>query len=147
VIDFLLLFFANMVGDSLGGSFHQRLQRASDRRRPVADGVRSSIRALEGRVLNIGTEWSMGTSELSPRHVKFIPKVGIVGNREIDIVDLKALAPVEDQLDLNEFAYFLITTPKGHLHWGVPRIHADAVIAVVLSEAPNSELPLGAHES
>jgi hypothetical protein len=53
--------------------------------------VRCAIRAVNGRVPNIGTEWSTGIGEVSRGHLRFVPSIGIVGDREIDVMHLRLI--------------------------------------------------------
>lgn len=93
--------------------------------------VRSGLRAVHGRVLDIGTEWSTGRCEITPRHLRFIPRMGIVGNRDIDVL---AVARSKEDfervviLDSRPTTTLLITTTAGDLYWQVPsRVVKDAI--------------------
>ncbi|MBG6054906.1 hypothetical protein IWX81_001317 [Salinibacterium sp. CAN_S4] len=106
--------------------------RAADRRLLAQDKVRCGIRASDGRVLNIGTEWSTGVCEISPGHLRFVPSVGIVGDREIDVIDVRMTQerPHEQMvMPWGESADLVITTKAGELHWKIPEHIANEVIA------------------
>jgi hypothetical protein len=50
--------------------------------------VRCGIRAVKGRVANIGTEWSYGDAAVSPGHITFTPTMGVVGVRELEGIEI-----------------------------------------------------------
>jgi hypothetical protein len=87
------------------------------------------IRAVSGRVLNIPTEWSSGVCTLSPGHLAFVPSTGIVGSRDIEVLELcesdsTEFAPYS--LEFGPAANFIVTTSQGELLWMVPkRLGAD----------------------
>lgn len=106
----------------------------SDRRLLAEDKVRCGIRASEGRVLNIGTEWSTGSCEFGPGHLRFLPSMGIVGEREIEVISLRLMdgRPYEEVVaPWGESTYLVITTEAGDLDWVLPEHIADEVIARV----------------
>ena len=106
--------------------------RSTDRRLIGEGKVRSGIRASEGRVLNIGTEWSTGICEISPGHLRFVPSMGIVGDREIEVISLRLtqVRPYDEVVvPWGESTDLVITTESGELYWVVPEHIADEVIA------------------
>lgn len=143
-----LLFFllAPIPFDWAGLSIVGAAERRTDRRL-LGDGkVRCAIRAVEGRVLNIGTEVSGGTATLSPGRIHFEPRVGIVGDRRIDVVRIVP-APaggVSYGLAGGPARAFIVTVAKGDLLWIVPAAIADDVVALVRPvglDAPSERPP------
>ncbi|MCU1409646.1 MAG: hypothetical protein JWR04_353 [Rhodoglobus sp.] len=106
--------------------------RRTDRRLIAEDKVRCGIRAFDSRVQNIGTEWSTGVCKISPGHLRFVPSMGIVGDREIDVLGLRLMegGPYERVVvPWGESTDLVITTGTGELYWVVPEHIADEVIA------------------
>lgn len=127
-----------IIGDLFGGLLNDAAGRAlsRDRRRIVDGRIHCMIRAASGRVLNVPTEWSSGTCTVSAGHLTFKPISGIVGNREIDVLDLRESDSPEFPPysgDFGEAANFVITTSKGELLWMVPRGLGAEVRARVLA--------------
>ena len=105
--------------------------RGTDRRLIAQNKVRCAIRAFDGRVLNIGTEWSIGVCEISSAHLRFIPSTGIVGDREIDVVGIRMMegGPYERVVvPWGESTNVIVSTEGGELYWVVPEHIADEVI-------------------
>ncbi len=101
-------------------------------RRNLAEGrTRLAVRAREGRVLNIGTEWSEGTADITPGHAHFEPRIGVVGDRDIHILDLKPGDPPQGGAFPNTgfYSYFEVTTPRGVLLFGLPETQARQIVA------------------
>jgi hypothetical protein len=68
-VSVLVEFLTWLVADTLLGSLVARRHSHAAARSLAAEGrVTSSIRAVEGRVEDIGTEWSAG---VAPRHIRF----------------------------------------------------------------------------
>jgi hypothetical protein len=65
-VELLAMMFADILGSAAWGA----TQRASERRALAKNRVNCELRAVEGRVLNIGTEWSIGSGVLSRGHVR-----------------------------------------------------------------------------
>lgn len=78
--EFFLSFFWWIVPDEI--------ERRSDRKRLAGGEVRCWVRAVDGRVLNIGTEWSVGTAVLDRGVLVFSPTAGIVGDRRIEVTEI-----------------------------------------------------------
>lgn len=124
-----------MIGETLGSlltSLIPGLQmegRGTDRRLLKADSVRCGIRATSGRVLNIGTEWSSGVCVISPSRLAFTPSMGIVGDREIEVLALrraeKAVPITTPWVGLT----LIITTAQGELYLSIPEHVAEEVLA------------------
>lgn len=105
--------------------------RGTDRRLLAQGKVRSSIRAAEGRVLNIGTEWSTGVCEISEAHLRFVPSMGIVGDREIEVIGLRLREDWPDEplvTPWGESTELIVSTKAGELYWALPEHIADDVI-------------------
>jgi hypothetical protein len=106
--------------------------RGTDRRLLSESRVHSTLSAETGGVLNMVTEGSTGLCEVSPGHLRFIPRIGIVGNREIDVVGLRsadAVSAAEVMVDWDISRNLAISTMSGELLWIVPDYVADEVIA------------------
>lgn len=100
-----------------------RWGKAADRRRLSAGRVRCGLRAVEGRVGNIGTEWSGGIAELADGILRFTPEVGIVGDRVIAIQgarDAHLAAHELPNLASDDASVIILDTPTGPLYWAVP---------------------------
>jgi len=94
------------------------------------DQVRCIVAAAEGRVLNIGTELSVGVCDVSSGHLRFVPREGIVGNRDIDVLALARMdsPPEPHTAAFGDVAWFRIATGKGDLLWGIPPTTVDWTI-------------------
>lgn len=128
--ELLLQIFVQIPLDLIGGGIRGAAAGRNDRRL-LSDGqVRCGIRASTGRVLNIGTEWSVGTASVSEGRVHFVPRMGIVGDRTIDVLDLSP-CETEPIVGLEGFRAFTLATAKGDLRWAIPPGVADDVVALV----------------
>lgn len=98
----------------------------------------SGIRAVEGRVENIGTEWSAGVAEIAPGHIRFSPRMGIVGTRDIAVVDIRrgTLAMKDVPVPLTPSQVLIVTTAAGALYWQVPIELVDRIIERILQPDP-----------
>jgi hypothetical protein len=126
---------ANLFGllflDILFGSITSRRSSNAAKRLFAKQGhVSSSIRAVEGRVVDIGTEWSVGVAEVRPGHLSFVPRIGIVGNREIDVLDLHvgSLSMKDVPVSASPAQVVVVTTPCGKLYWLVPIDLVDEIV-------------------
>jgi hypothetical protein len=127
--------------EAVGTAIVNSGQKSSDRRSFLKTGtVRCAVRAVEGRVLNIGTEWSLGSARLRAGHLTFTPTVGIVGDRSIDVVTIKreTIAKLNPR-DIGTFegTSVIVVTPKGELCVGFPPAVFDDVLATL--EAQNRD--------
>lgn len=128
-VDFVLQLLASSLGSLFGEGVGRRMQGSNDRRLLANNKVRCEIAAFEGRVLNIGTEWSAGLCEISPGHLRFSPRIGIVGDREIDVQRLEPADPPPVRArQLEDFAYFRLSTANGDLRWAIPSRLAGLVV-------------------
>lgn len=134
--DLLLQIFVQIPLDLIGGGVQGAAARRKDRRLLSEGNVRCGIRASTGRVLNIGTEWSVGTATVSTGRVHFVPRMGIVGNRTIDVLRLSP-SEAESIVGLEGFRAFTLTTAKGDLRWAIPPEVADDVVALVRPASAN----------
>jgi hypothetical protein len=122
----------------------------SDRRSLPKNGiVRCMVRAVEGRVHNIGTEWSVGSARVRMGHIRFSPSRGIVGARSIYIDSIKneTVATIGPR-DFGAFegSTVVIVTPKGELCVGFPPAVFNEVLAVLegrrtITGSHNSDRP------
>ncbi len=136
MLDFLALLFANMVGAMAGGSIVRRIQTVGDKRRVAGGQTRSAIRAVTGRVNNIGTEWSEGIAELGPGHIRFVPRIGIVGDRELRVISLMPTQATDLEVpNLGAYAYYMLTTEHGELYWAIPEKFAEEITAAVVPDS------------
>ena len=128
---------AGFIGSALGALLIRGVDGETNARLLDDDEVKCGIRALEGRVHNIGTEWSGGTAHLSPGHLRFVPTIGIVGERNIDVISVEPGGRSYPTVNLSDGpgVHLIITTAKGQLLWGVPPGVVDDVIARVLPAA------------
>lgn len=112
--------------------------RGRDRRLLAENKVRCAIRAADARVLNIGTEWSIGVCEITNRHLKFVPSIGIVGDRDIPVYELQP-CPDGPSFGVNvpwgTSAHFVISTQGGDLAWAFPEYITDDILNLLLPDA------------
>jgi hypothetical protein len=127
-----------IVGDLFTSLFARVVRSSSttaDRRSFDREGrVRCAVRAVNGRVLNIGTEWSLGSAVVSGGHVMFTPSMGIVGVRSIDILALRPDsrgAVVIGDVGTFEGTSVVVDTAKGELQIAFPSIVFDDVVGVL----------------
>jgi hypothetical protein len=120
ILELIVWFFVHLIGEVIVGGILELFGR-SRRSRVATNEVRSDIRAVGGRVYDIGTEWSNGTAVVSAGHITFQPTMGIVGSREIE-VDVAATAA----LGLSRVSrmrpivtVITLVTPDGRLEWAV----------------------------
>ena len=111
------------------------IERRNDRRRLLDGEVRCALRAVRGRVLNIGTEWSVGIAGISPGMLHFTPAIGIVGTREVRVVSIRdrdqSVSPNWHEYVVGEWLDFIVTTAAGELVVRFPLEVADAAIEVL----------------
>ena len=104
--------------------------------------MRSDIRAVHGRVYDIGTEWSNGTAMVSTGHITFHPTMGIVGSREIEVdvarTGLLAMSRVSRMRPL--VTVITLVTPDGRLEWAVDtdQLHLAAGLLAGTAQAQPS---------
>jgi hypothetical protein len=141
--ELLLQIFVHFPAELVGAGIRGAAAGRNDRRL-LSDGqVRCGIRASTGRVLNIGTEWSVGMASFSEGRVHFVPRMGIVGDRTIDVLDLSP-CETEPVVGLEGFRAFTLATAKGNLLWAIPPGVADDVVALVRPvglDAPSERPP------
>jgi hypothetical protein len=106
------------------------IQRRNDRKRFLEGEVRCAIRAARGRVLNIGTEWSVGIAQISPGVLHFTPAIGIVGTREVRVLGIRdrdrSIAPSPLERPVGDWLDFIVTTAAGDLVVRFPLEVGDA---------------------
>ncbi len=136
MLDLLASLFADMAAAMAGGSIARRIQTVEDKRRVTGGQTRSAIRAVTGRVNNIGTEWSEGVAEFGPGHIRFVPRIGIVGDRELRVISLKPTQATDLEVpNPGAYAYYLFATEHGELYWAIPEKFADEIIAAVVPDS------------
>ena len=97
--------------------------RRHDRRLLRGGRARCGIRSVTGRVLDVGTEWSTGICTISTGRIRFTPRVGIVGDRDIEVLEVLGSDVVPDRdMDLGGIptATYVIRTAHGDLLWVLP---------------------------
>jgi hypothetical protein len=143
-------FVFDVIGDLLVGwlwwLIPEEVDRRNDRKRLLVGEVRCSIRALERRVLNIGTEWSGGVATVEPGLLRFSPSIGIVGDRVVPVQSIRP-APSPNALSISGAPLggasggigtgFIITTTGGELTVTFPTVVATEV-ADLLASAPRA---------
>jgi hypothetical protein len=81
-------------------------------------------------VVDIGTEWSMGICTISTGRIEFMPRIGIVGDRTIDVLEVldhDSGALTSPDLEFGSSITYVVRTAAGDLYWTLPdRIAADA---------------------
>ncbi len=110
------------------------------RRRFTREGiVQCSVRAVEGRILNIPTEWSYGTAVISQGQVLFHPAAGIVGERRIAIERIGDSAVHGSDVDdwfRADMRVVRATTSAGELLFSFPTAVVDEVVAAIAAGTP-----------
>ena len=109
-------------------------ERAKDRRLLAEGRARCAIRAVRGRTLDIGTEWSAGICSISPGHLRFEPTIGILGHRAIDVVGLSPSDVRPDHfVDISprQTITHVIRTEVGDLYWALPDGIAERAVALL----------------
>lgn len=138
-----------LLGDLLFGwlwwLIPEEVDRRRDRKRLLEGEVRCSIRAIERRVLNIGTNWSGGVAHIEPGVLRFSPSVGIVGDRVVPVHSIRR-APSPNALAAGGAPLggasggvgtrFMVTTTGGELLVSFPTIVADQVAEILAGDAP-----------
>lgn len=111
------------------------VQRRNDRKRLLEGEVRCGIRAVTGRVLNIGTEWSVGVAQISPGMLNFTPAIGIVGTREVRVLSIRdrdnSIGPSKHEYPVGAWLDFVVTTAAGELVVRFPLEVGDAAAEVL----------------
>ena len=110
--------------------------RGRDRRLLREGRARCGIRSVEGRTLNIGTEWSAGTCAISTGRIVFSPTVGIVGDRDIEVLELlpSDVAPDQDvYLGEGQTVTYVVRTARGDLYWALPVVVAKDASALLFA--------------
>lgn len=132
-------FMFELAGQLLFGWLWWLIPDEVDKRRDLkrfAEGeVRCSLRAVDRRVLNIPTEWSVGVARFEPGILRFSPVIGIVGDR---VVPVKSIRPgptpnalADDVRGMN----VTIETTGGEILVRLPTVVAEKVAAVLAGES------------
>lgn len=135
----------DLLGQLLFGLFWWLIPDEVDKRRDLkrfAEGeVRCSIRAIDRRVLNIGTEWSGGVAEFEPGLLRFSPSVGVVGDRMVPVQSIRP-GPTPNALAYDVRGMnFTISTTHGELLVRFPTVVAEKVAAVLAGTTPEPDEP------
>jgi len=147
-------FVSYFLGDLLFGWLWWLIPEEADRRNDLKrfrEGeVRCSIRAIDRRVLNIGTEWSGGVAHFEPWMMRFSPSIGIVGDRVVPVHSTRK-APTPNALALGGTPHggasggvgtaFIVTTTGGELLVNFPTVVAEKVASVLGVTTPEPEAP------
>lgn len=82
----------------------------------------------------MGTEWSTGVCEISQNHLRFVPSVGIVGKRDIDVTGARVTSN-ELSAHANLFntppVTLVVSTARGELLWAIPERVAGQALALL----------------
>jgi hypothetical protein len=132
-------FFLALIFDLLFGwlwwVIPDEVQRRNDRKRFLEGEVRCALRAVKGRVLNIGTEWSVGVAQISPGMLHFTPSIGIVGTREVRVLSIRdrddSIGLSKHEYPVGEWLDFVVTTAAGELVVRFPLEVGDAAAEVI----------------
>jgi hypothetical protein len=113
-------------------------ERRRDRRLLGEGRARCGIRSVSGRVLDIGSEWSVGTCVISTGRIDFRPEWGIVGDRAIEVLEIGDDAGSRDTAEvvdpgLGPTVTYLIRTQKGDLRWALPTHIAERASGLLLA--------------
>ena len=140
-------FFLALIFDLLFGwlwwVIPDEVQRRNDRKRFLEGEVRCALRAVKGRVLNIGTEWSVGVAQISPGMLHFTPSIGIVGTREVRVLSIRdrddSIEPSDYEYSVGEWLDFVVTTAAGELVVRFPLEVGDAAAEVLSPPQPSDQ--------
>ncbi len=143
LFEFIFGWFFGFFADLLWWLIPDEIERRNDRKRLVEGEVRCAIRAGEGRVLNIGTEWSVGIAQISPGMLHFTPSMGIVGTREVRVVSIRerdgSIAPSPLERPFGDWLDFIVTTAAGELVVRFPLEVGDAAAETLSPPAGPSD--------
>lgn len=136
-------FLFELLAQLLVGWFWWIIPNEVDRRRDLKgylEGeVRCSIRSVDRRVLNIGTEWSGGVAQFKLGMLSFSPSVGIVGDRVVPVQSIRP-GPTPNALAYDvRGMFFTIVTTGGELRVRFPTVVAEKVAAVLAGSTPESD--------
>lgn len=134
-----MTFLLGILGDLLFGWLWWLIPDEVDRRRDLKlflEGeVRCSIRAVERRVLNIPTEWSVGVAQFEPGILRFSPVIGIVGDRVVPVHSIRP-GPTPNVLATDVRGMnFTIASTGGEFLVRLPSVVGEKIAAVLAGEA------------
>jgi len=132
-MSFVIQLLAELVGWGIFDGMRARFAKSAAQKVTATHRVRCGLRAAEGRVYDIGTEWSTGWASVSAGRLEFSPSVGIVGDRSIEITAVRRESVPAGLLENSDRALvWQLVTPRGVLHWAVDRaampIAADLLV-------------------
>lgn len=135
LLEFIFGSIVGFVADLLWWLIPNEIERRNDRKRLLEGEVRCAIRAATGRVLNIGTEWSVGIAQISPGMLHFTPAIGIVGTREVRVLGIRerdaSIAPSPLERPFGDWLDFIVTSAGGELVVRFPLEVGDAAAEVI----------------
>lgn len=135
LLEFVFGWFFGLFADLLWWLIPDEIERRNDRKRLLEGEVRCAIRAGKGRVLNIGTEWSVGIAQISTGMLLFTPSMGIVGTREVRVLGIRerdgSIAPSPLERPVGDWLDFIVTTSGGELVVRFPLEVGDAAVEVL----------------
>lgn len=89
-------------------------------------------------MLDVGEEWSAGTCEISTGRLRFSPTTGIVGDRDIDVLEVLTGDVDPDEvvrLGLGQTVTYVLRTDGGDLWWALPAEIADVACDLLVDVA------------
>jgi hypothetical protein len=112
---------ASFIGGVIFEGVVRGLSSRATRRRFRNDTVQCDLRSAEGRIYNMGTEWSSGLATVTHGHISFDPSLGIVGKREIDVdlIETARLADSRTDPFKPNSTILQLVTRKGCLEWSL----------------------------
>lgn len=132
-LSFFLSFFWWLIPDEI--------ERRRDRKLLARGEVRCWLRAVEGRVLNIGTEFSVGTAVLDRGMLHFTPTVGIVGDRRIVVTEILESPSTPWKQSIGSIVLgptIVVATTGGELFVQFPHeVAADAIAILEVGREPD----------
>jgi len=132
-VNALFALLPELFGAFLAGVLPLEVARRSDRTRWAEGEVRCALRAVSGRVLMIGTEWSVGVARVEPGMLHFTPTTGIVGSRDVRVLKMHDAEEFDGFALRGEWASFVAQTNRGDLFVRFPSVVAveafDAIVA------------------
>lgn len=122
-----------LVAEAVGAAVSEAWLESRHRRRFSDGKVGSDLRSAQGRVYNIGTEWSAGIATVTAGHISFEPSLGIVGKREINIDRAGTARRARERRNPTKphDTIVVLVTPKGELEWSLETRHVRAVMALL----------------
>lgn len=140
-MSFLFQILADLLFGWLWWLIPDEVDRRRDLKRFAEGEVRCSIRAVDRRVLNIPTEWSVGVAQFEPGMLRFSPVIGIVGDRVVPVQSIRPGPTPNALADDGRGMNVTIATTGGELIVRFPTVVAEKVVAVLADETPEPDEP------